>query len=289
MDDQRYVRFATLGRVDKDDVRLAADIWLDDALNAPWASKETMKLAGILCRYMMSPNAERLNLKAMEDLYQLNADAARRALVLFSLYGMIEAYSTDGNELRAALRLSPLQTLRVLKTKYELKTLEQDRSAFAMPLESGSWVPDNSSPVATNEKDVDERHIGHESLSPSNAECAAAPFDAPASHESTACAQAQATEAFDAVAHAPAPDASSCATAGGDTAEDDVFEGFETVRHTTAAPAEAACATHARMPAERQMSAFPRRERATADAGRPVSGQDALALSLRKLQQRVGT
>lgn len=123
MSEQRRVRFSTLGELTKNELHLAIEVWFEDAMKAPWASKETMKLAGILHLYMMNPSTDCLSLKMVEDFYQVNADSARRALVLFTLYGMIDAHSIDGNELRAALRLSRLQTLRVLEARQRLAEL----------------------------------------------------------------------------------------------------------------------------------------------------------------------
>lgn len=148
MSEQRYVRFATLGELTKDELQLAVEIWFDDALQAPWASKDSMKLAGVLRHYMMNPNADGLNLKTIEDFYQLSADSARRALVQYTLYGMIEAHSTDRNQLRAALRLSRLQTLRVLEARQRLAELSGAGSheANPKPMKSAEpvWVPESN-------------------------------------------------------------------------------------------------------------------------------------------------
>ena len=81
MQDKRCVRFASVGEMTEQELGLAIDVWLDDALKAPWATKESMKLAGVLCTYMRTDNANGISLKSIEDLYQLNADAARRSLV----------------------------------------------------------------------------------------------------------------------------------------------------------------------------------------------------------------
>lgn len=138
MSDKRCIRFASLGELSVDDLELAVDVWLDDALKAPWASKESMKLAGVLCRYMLDPAGDCLNMKSIEDQYQLNSDSARRALVLFALYGMIDAYTTEKNELRAALRLSRLQMFRVVQIKREMNRMDQ---GLGIPRADISWSP----------------------------------------------------------------------------------------------------------------------------------------------------
>ena len=142
MQDKRCVRFASVGEMTEQELGLAIDVWLDDALKAPWATKESMKLAGVLCTYMRTDNANGISLKSIEDLYQLNADAARRSLVVFQLYGMIESSSIDGNELCAALRLSSLQALRVIEASKQLDEMQpasQAGSALRKPREC--WSP----------------------------------------------------------------------------------------------------------------------------------------------------
>lgn len=107
-----------------------------------------MKLAGVLRLYMMRPTAAGLNLKGVEDFYQLSADAVRRALVLFKLYGLVEGHSTDNGQLRAALRLTSLQTLRVLEVKQRLAELLQvnthDTGEMPKGLQTRSGCPNPS-------------------------------------------------------------------------------------------------------------------------------------------------
>jgi len=172
MSEQRHVRFATLGELSKDDLQLAIEIWFDDAVTAPWASKETMKLAGVLRLYMMRPTAAGLNLKGVEDFYQLSADAVRRALVLFKLYGLVEGHSTDNGQLRAALRLTSLQTLRVLEVKQRLAELLQVNTHDTGEMPKGTsdqiWLPQSIDAEPTvGEGDADEvsaeRHLEDDS------------------------------------------------------------------------------------------------------------------------------
>ena len=141
MEDQRCVRFASIGHVEPEELQLIVDVWLEDALKAPWSNKDTMKLAGVLAHYIAKPSRDILNLKAMEDTHQLNADSARRALVLFSLYGLIDAFSTENNELRAALRLSQTQLVRVLKTKRELDALLGNDADPVIAETQDRWEP----------------------------------------------------------------------------------------------------------------------------------------------------
>lgn len=124
MSDLRRVRFATLGVLTRDDLPLAVDVWLGDALAAPWATRETMKLSGILTHYILEPSPEQLSFSAIEDSHHVSRDHARRALSLMALYGLIDGFNTAAGELKVALRLSPLQMLRILDAKRRLEDLE---------------------------------------------------------------------------------------------------------------------------------------------------------------------
>jgi hypothetical protein len=68
------------GLFTRDDVPLAVAVRLDDAVKAPWANKEMIKVAGILTTYILDPEPKRLNLASIEGLHQITTDAARRAL-----------------------------------------------------------------------------------------------------------------------------------------------------------------------------------------------------------------
>lgn len=149
MNDQRRVRFATLGIMTREDLPICVDIWLEDALKAPWATRETMKLAGVMASYILKPSPEAVRLRAIEDQHQLQKDHIRRALGLMSLFGAIEGYSLAEDELRVAMRLSRLQTLRALEVKQKLAELEPQsaldaadkQAALAVEAEA-AWLPD---------------------------------------------------------------------------------------------------------------------------------------------------
>lgn len=139
--EQRRVRFSSLGALTRDDLPLAVAVWLDEAVKAPWASKETMKIAGILTTYIIDPEPKRLNLASIEGLHQINCNSARRALGLMSMFGMVSAFSTAEGELRAALRLSPLQMLRILEARQKLTRLEAPEHADVAQAKTGEAAP----------------------------------------------------------------------------------------------------------------------------------------------------
>ncbi len=149
MNDQRRVRFATLGIMTREDLPICVDIWLEDTLKAPWATRETMKLAGVLANYIMKPSPEAVRLRAIEDQHQLQKVQVRRALGLMSLYCAIEGFSLADDEIRAAMRLSRLQMLRALEVKQKLAVLEpqimaeaKDERGVASFEHEASWLPD---------------------------------------------------------------------------------------------------------------------------------------------------
>lgn len=256
MHDQRFVRFASLGQLTEEDLQLAVDVWLEDALKSPWGTKDTMKLAGVLAHYILTPATESLNLKSLEDVYQLTADAARRALVLFELYGLIDAHSTHANELRAALRLSQLQMLRVLKTKTELEQLAQTGQAPALTPVEERWRPGPSTRPA--EDALASAAVSHVRDIEKPPLAAVAEYTAPAE-----------TPASELEAHSAAP-----------VEADELdfsYAGFDASPHEAAAQ---------RLPATASRVSGAEQNSRMASA---VSGQDALARSLRRLQRRLPT
>jgi hypothetical protein len=257
MHDQRFVRFASLGQLTEEDLQLAVDVWLEDALKSPWGTKDTMKLAGVLAHYILTPATESLNLKSLEDVYQLSADAARRALVLFELYGLIDAHSTHTNELRAALRLSQLQMLRVLKTKTELEQLAQTGQSPALTPAEERWRPGPSTRPA--EDALASAAVSHVRDIEKPPLAAVAEYTAPAE-----------TLASELEARSAAPV----------EADDELnfnYAGFDASPHEAAAQ---------RLPATASRVSGAEQNSRMASA---VSGQDALARSLRRLQRRLPT
>lgn len=258
MEDQRCVRFASIGHVEREELQLIVDVWLEDALKAPWATKDTMKLAGVLAHYIATPSRDILNLKAMEDTYQLNADSARRALVLFSLYGLIDAYSTDNNELRAALRLSQSQLVRVLKTKRELNAL----------------LGNDADPVIAETHDRWEPPMAATATVPADASVFE-PVVVPASEaepEAVAGTEPERDPAAQPLSHAHVQSEAQHRSPSEQPAD----------RHAPDAPPVA----QEEQLAERRAAVL-RRITPVGDTGAALSGHDALARSLERLQKRV--
>jgi hypothetical protein len=116
--DMRKVRFFCIDGVDRLDLPLAYEIWLDDIYRAPWGNREMMKLAAYLVRYMQMPEQTLLTPAEVESVCQLNAEEARKLLAAMRGFGAIESYTYDRKAIAIALNLNFLQRLRVLETKH---------------------------------------------------------------------------------------------------------------------------------------------------------------------------
>ncbi|MGD9784331.1 MAG: hypothetical protein AB7E80_13190 [Hyphomicrobiaceae bacterium] len=123
MIDQRRVRFSTLGPLRRPDLPLIVEVWREDAVNAPWASRESMKLAGILASYVLNSDQIAVGVRVLENNHNLLKEDVRRALSSMTIFGLVEAFSIEGDDIRVALRLSSLQLVRILEMKRTLATL----------------------------------------------------------------------------------------------------------------------------------------------------------------------
>lgn len=138
----RRVRFVSLDGLERRDIELAGEIWLRDICEAKWSSREAMKLAAHMVRYMAAADPRQLALSRIEHQIQLGRDEILQALRMLRLYRAIEAYSTDGDELRVALYLSNLQRLQVLETRLRLDQLTRPLAvAERSPNPPSKWVP----------------------------------------------------------------------------------------------------------------------------------------------------
>jgi hypothetical protein len=193
--DQRRVRFSTLGHLTRADLPLIVEVWLDDCTRAPWATRETIKLAGIFASYICGSQDRNLRLGALENNHQLPRDTVRRSLSLMSMFGALEAYSLANEEVRAALRLSRLQMLKILDARARLKALE-DAHLAAIANAAGDvkfdevWLPDMIELPAAAE--------------PANANSAAQTPSRTAQHLRARMAQARSLDSGDAVGESAA-------------------------------------------------------------------------------------
>ena len=138
----RRVRFESIEGLQRRDLGIAGEVWFKDICEAKWSTRETMKLAAHLVRYMASGDQRQTAISRIEHQVQISKDEINQTLRLMRLYRVIEAYSIEGEELRAALHLSTLQRLRVLETRHRLDYLmRQTAPEVPLPGTGSRWLP----------------------------------------------------------------------------------------------------------------------------------------------------
>jgi hypothetical protein len=123
MIENRRVRFANVEKLDRVELGFACEIWLDDLVGAPWASREAMKLGAHLMNYIRGANPANLQLREMEMVLQLTREELNRAFNLLKLFGALTAYTVDKDDVRASLVLSPMQVLQMLELRARFMAL----------------------------------------------------------------------------------------------------------------------------------------------------------------------
>lgn len=127
--EKRLVRFGNLAKLDKAEIALACDIWLHDVVNAPWATREVMKLSAHLMAYVRAANPAALHLREMETLLQLGREEINRSMALMKLFGVLSSFSIEKDDVRASLHFSSLQGLRMLELRMRYLSLVTQQPA----------------------------------------------------------------------------------------------------------------------------------------------------------------
>lgn len=147
MIEKRRVRFATIEGIDRKDLPLAAEVWLEDVRIQPWMSSEALKLAALFARYMSNPNPEWLELRYINRDYQLDKREIMQALRLMQIYGFMEAFSLEDQVVRVSLNLSLLHRLRVLEARESFSSLSMKARPKLPSFSKGTenkWIPESS-------------------------------------------------------------------------------------------------------------------------------------------------
>lgn len=131
MPELRKIRFASIEGIERVDLPLANEVWLDDLYKASWATKEMMKLGCHLVRYMARPDPGMLSFSQFETVCQLTPEESRKTLQVMKVFGAIQDFVCERNDIRATLNLSLLQRLKVLEAKQR----------FLAALGSGTDIP----------------------------------------------------------------------------------------------------------------------------------------------------
>jgi hypothetical protein len=123
MTDKRRIRFNDLEGLTRDDLALATEIWLDDVCEGRWSTSEVQKIGAVLMGWIRSPDLAEHETRSMEDKYRLTREEVQRAFNLLKLFGFVESFSVDREGVKAVVRLSILQRLRVLEAKRRYQEL----------------------------------------------------------------------------------------------------------------------------------------------------------------------
>lgn len=135
----RRVRFDSIEGLHRADLGIAGEVWLRDVCKATWATRDCMKIAAHVARYMAAPDPRLLTPSKIEQQLQLGRDEMKAALRLMKLYRVVEAFNLEADGLRAALHLSTLQRLEVLEVRHRLDVLCRQRGVE--PASGGRWLP----------------------------------------------------------------------------------------------------------------------------------------------------
>jgi hypothetical protein len=123
MIEQRRVRFASIDGIERADLPIAAEIWVDDIGRQSWATREVLKLAVLLKRYMSSPDPRDLLLRSIEMRTQVDRKQVQEALRQMQMFGVIEAFNIEGDVVRVSLALTVLQRLQTREVRHRFREL----------------------------------------------------------------------------------------------------------------------------------------------------------------------
>jgi hypothetical protein len=153
--DKRRVRFSSIQGIQRGDLPLAAEIWYSELIGQIWASRDVIKLAMLLTRYMSEPNEQLVSVNNIERSFNMDVRATLDTLRQMEMFGAIEAFSIKDNELHASLHLSLLQRVKVLETKARLLELSgaDSMDGFLNDEEPDRWQPPE---MTFSEIDLDE-------------------------------------------------------------------------------------------------------------------------------------
>jgi hypothetical protein len=153
--EKRRVRFSSIQGIEREDLPLAAEIWYSELISQIWASRDVIKLAMLLTRYMCEPNEQLVSVNNIERSFNMDVRATLDALRQMEMFGAIEAFSIKDNELHASLHISLLQRVKVLETKARILELSgaHTMDEFLSDEETDRWQPPE---MTFREIDLDE-------------------------------------------------------------------------------------------------------------------------------------
>lgn len=143
MIEKRRVRFADIEGIGRSDLLIASEVWVDDISRQPWATRDIIKLATLLKRYMTAGEPKDMLFRSIERISQLDRNIVVESLRQMQMLGVVEAYVVDGEVVRVSLRLSMLQRLRVLEARRRFQDCGIDTGQAALNARDGAskWIP----------------------------------------------------------------------------------------------------------------------------------------------------
>lgn len=144
MHEKRYLRFADVDGLDRRDLAVAADVWLDELCKQSWATRDTLKLATHFKRYLQRPDPRLLELNRIETDCSVPLESIVETLRQMYIYGALTGYAVEARVLRVSLHLSILQRLRVLETSRrfaELRAFENRCGFGSSSPGDDNWLP----------------------------------------------------------------------------------------------------------------------------------------------------
>lgn len=142
-DNRRFIRFACISGIDRKELPIAAEVWLESIAQSAWADRNILKLSTLFMKYMREPNPSMLRFGYIGQVVGLDNRGLDASMRLMVVYGAVETYDCSGEALRASLNLSYLQRLKVLEIARRFRELQHFDSTGSMPWHqrNENWLP----------------------------------------------------------------------------------------------------------------------------------------------------
>ncbi len=153
-DERRHIRFASINGIDRKELPIAAEVWIESITKSSWADREILKLANVCARYMRDPQPRTVALCVIEQSAGLDRGKVDNNLRLMVLYGAVETYDCGGENLRASLYLTYMQRLRVLEIRRRFCELHPEDRPRGLPWHKSevNWLPQTVSANAEEDE-----------------------------------------------------------------------------------------------------------------------------------------
>lgn len=165
-DNRRYIRFASISGIDRGELPIAAEVWLETVAQSCWADRSILKLSTLFMKYMRSPDPAMCRFGYIGQVVGLDKRGLDASMRLMTAYGAVETYDCGGDALRASLNLSYLQRLRVLEIARRFRELQVANPIEDMPWrrKDENWLP-QTVPIAAPPEDDKEVTATEEAVS----------------------------------------------------------------------------------------------------------------------------